>query len=91
MLAAHAMRDRWTETRAQFHGSIPLDRHTELVATIPDEAIYSIAIPSTELEVGDYYLSVQCGPKANTFRGVMFEVRGLLSGPLGAVDWICFT
>ena len=35
--------------------------------------------------MGDYYLSVQCGPKANTFRGVMFEVRGLLSGPGDAV------
>ena len=70
---------------AQYHGYIPLDRHTELVATIPDEAIYSIAIPSTELEVGDHYLSVQCGAKANTFRGVMFEVRGLLSGPGDAV------
>ena len=59
-----------------YAGTIPLERHTERVATVPDEAIYSIAIPATELVVGDYFLSVRCGAVARVFRGIMFEVRG---------------
>ena len=32
-------------------GAIPLDRATELVSDTPDNGIYSIAIPSIELQV----------------------------------------
>ena len=35
-----------------FQGTIPLDRKTELVATVPDGGLFSIAIPSNELQAG---------------------------------------
>ena len=65
-----------------YQGTIPLDRGTELVSDTPDNGIYSIAIPSIELQAGAYYLSVKCGANAQRFRVVAFEVRGsTLTGP----------
>ena len=64
-----------------FQGTIPLDRKTELVATEPDGSLFSIAIPSIELQVGPYYLSIQRGASAQSFRTVAFEIRGKLDGP----------
>ena len=64
-----------------YQGTIPLDRGTELVSDTPDNGIYSIAIPSIELQAGAYYLSVKCGPNAQRFRVVAFEARGILTGP----------
>ena len=40
---------------------------------------------SIELQAGPYYLSVKCGPNAQRFRTVAFEVRGKLTGPGDAV------
>ena len=68
-----------------YRGYIPLDRATEISTTVPNGGIYSLAIPSTELLEGAYYLSVQCGPNAQRFRTVAFEVRGRLNGPGDAV------
>ena len=68
-----------------YRSYIPLDRSTELVSDTPDNGIYSIAIPSIELQAGAYYLSVKCGPNAQRFRVVAFEVRGIITGPGDAV------
>jgi hypothetical protein len=68
-----------------YQGAIPLDRATELVSDTPDNGIYSIAIPSIELQAGSYYLSVKCGANPQRFRVVAFEVRGKLTGPYDAV------
>ena len=65
-----------------YQGTIPLDRGTELVSDTPDNGIYSIAIPSIELQAGAYYLSVKCGANAQRFRVVAFEVRGISHRPL---------
>lgn len=63
-----------------FKGSIPLDRLTEITATSSDSGTYSIAIPSTDLQLDTYYLSIKCGAQAQRFRSVVFEVRGGLVG-----------
>ena len=68
-----------------YRSYIPLDRSTELVSDTPDNGIYSIAIPSIELQAGPYYLSVKCGPNPQRFRVVAFEVRGIITGPGDAV------
>ena len=57
-----------------YKGSIPLDRATERVSDTPDNGVYAIAIPSIELQAGAYYLSIKCGPNAQRFRAVAFEV-----------------
>jgi len=68
-----------------FQGSIPLDRKTELVSRVSDNGLFSIAVPSIELQVGSYYLSIQCGASAQQFRAVAFEIRGRLEGTGDAV------
>ena len=68
-----------------FQGSIPLDRKTELVSRVSDNGLFSIAVPSIELQVGSYYLSIQCGASAQQFRAVAFEIRGRLEGSGDAV------
>jgi hypothetical protein len=64
-----------------FRDTIPLDRVTQLVASIPDGSMYSIAIPSIELRAGSYYLSIRCGASPQRFRAVAFKIRGTLTGP----------
>ena len=68
-----------------YYGTIPLDRHTELTTSVPDGGIYSLAIPSIELQSGAYFLSIRCGHNAQRFRAVAFEVRGKITGPEDAV------
>eukprot|EP00966_Prymnesium_polylepis_P216191 5004667-Prymnesium_polylepis.1 len=53
-----------------YHGSIPLDRATEHVATVPDGSLYAIALPSTDVHVGAYYLSIHCGAEPRRFRAL---------------------
>ena len=78
-----------------FKRGIPLDRHTEFTATSSDAGTYSTAVPSIDLQIGSYYLSVKCGAEAQRFRTIVFEVRGGLVGIGDAVhgevcpgDWV---
>ena len=58
-----------------YEGSIPLDRHSERVATVPDNNIYAIGLSSQDVHRGTYYLSVHCGESAQRFDALAIEVR----------------
>ena len=69
-----------------FDEFIPFNRHTEEVARVPTNGLWTISLSSLDVTGGTYYLSVQCGPLSQRFRTMVVEVQGALKSVSDEVD-----